>query len=77
MKNPATNGRAKVGDSCNYLRVVVVPNTNDIITIYPTTTAPKDYITNINIDYSKLFKEEEKVKKLSQIDKFNKKDGRG
>lgn len=57
---------------CNFLKVVVIPNTNDIITMYPTCEVDYDYITEINIDYSKLLKREHsKVKRMSQIDKFN------
>lgn len=59
-------------DICNSIKVVVVPNTNKIITMYPICDVDYNNITEINIDYDKLFKREpNKVKKISQIDKFN------
>lgn len=58
---------------CNFIKVVVIPNTNKIISMYPTDEVDANYITNIEIDYNKLFKRENKVKTLSRIDKFNKK----
>lgn len=57
---------------CNFIKVVVIPNTNNVINIYPIFAVNCDYTSNLNCDYSKLFKKEEKVKSLSQIDKFNK-----
>lgn len=62
------------GNACNYLKVVVVPNTNKIITMYPINDVGNGYIAPLDIDYDKLFKKETcKVKRISQIDKFNKK----
>ena len=63
---------------CNFIKVVVVPNTNHIITMYPTNHVEPEFITYINYDDSKLFikKEKEKVKSISRIDKFNTKYGR-
>jgi len=59
-------------ESCNFVKVVVIPNTDNIITIYPTNSVDVNYISMIDVDYNKLFnKKEEKVKRLSQIDKFN------
>ncbi|MBR6689855.1 MAG: hypothetical protein IKL65_00795 [Bacilli bacterium] len=58
----------------NFLKVVVVPNTNNILTMYPVTEVEIDYINQLNIDFSVIYKKEiEKVKTLSRIDKFNKK----
>lgn len=58
----------------NFVKVVVAPNTNNILTMYPVTDVEIDYINNLDIDYSIIFNEENnKVKTLSRIDKFNKK----
>lgn len=55
---------------CNFIKVVVIPNTNKIITMYPVVSV--DYDCLIDIDCDKLFKREpQRVKKISQIDKFN------
>lgn len=56
---------------CNFIKVVVIPNTNNIITMYPTNDVDYNYTCNIECDYDKLFKNQEKVKKISQIEKFN------
>ena len=56
--------------STNYFEIICLHNTNNIITIYPviTTKPNRDYI---DLDYMK--KEEPiKIRKISQIDKFNK-----
>ena len=58
---------------CNFIKVVVIPNTNKIISMYPTDEVDSNHITNIEIDYDKLLMRENKVKTLSMIDKFNKK----
>lgn len=58
---------------CNFVKVVVIPNTNNIISMYPINQVDANYITNIEIDYDKLLMRENKVKTLSRIDKFNKK----
>ena len=60
---------------CNFIKVVVIPNTNHIVTMYPTNYVEPENITYIDYDVNKLFneKEKEKVKGMSQIDKFNKK----
>ena len=60
-------------NTCNFIKVVVIPNTNNIISMYPTTQVDYNYISNINIDYDKLFEKNNKVKTISRIDKFNKK----
>ena len=60
------------GATSNFIKVVVVPNTSNIITMYPVNSVDFNYISNVDVDYDKLFsKKEEKVKKISQIDKFN------
>lgn len=56
---------------CNFIKVVVVPKTNNIISIYPTIYVDDDYINIIDIDYDKLFNRDNNVKQKSMIDKFN------
>lgn len=58
---------------CNFIKVVVIPNTNNIISMYPTNNVDYNYVSNIEVDYDKLFKRDNKVKTMSRIDKFNKK----
>ena len=58
---------------CNFIKVVTMPNTTNILTMYPTNDVDIDYVYNIEFDYNKLFNREEKTKRLSQIDKFNNK----
>lgn len=56
----------------NYLKVVVIPNTNNIISMYPTNSIDITNISPLVFDSEKIFiKKEEKVKRISQIDKFN------
>lgn len=69
-------GIANVGyfnnQPCNFIKVVVVPNTNNIISMYPTNDVDYNYVSNIEFDYNELFnKQEGKLKRLSKIDKFN------
>jgi len=59
--------------TCNFIKVVVVPNTKNIISMYPTNNVDYNYVTNLDIDYDKLFKRENKVKTKSRIDRFNRK----
>ncbi|MBQ9072705.1 MAG: hypothetical protein IJY25_06065 [Bacilli bacterium] len=60
------------GNVCNYIKVVVVPNTNHVVTIYPTDSVIFSKVSDLEYDYNLLFrKEEPKVKRISQIDKFN------
>lgn len=70
-------GVANIGISdnqvCNFIKVVVVPNTNDIISMYPTNIVDYNYVANLDIEYDKLLKTDNKVKTMSRIDKFNKK----
>lgn len=58
---------------CNHIKVVVIPDTNDIISIYPILNVEEKYTYPLNCDYDKLFKRQTKTKSLSRIDKFNKK----
>lgn len=58
--------------NCNFLKVVVVPNTTHIISLYPTNNVDYNYVLNIECDYEKLFSNN-KVKTKSRIDRFNKK----
>lgn len=58
-------------NNCNILKVLALPGTSDIITMYPIVEDCGDSLV-IDIDYDKLFsREKEKIKTLSQIDKFN------
>lgn len=59
-------------DTCSVLKVVVVPFTKDIVEMYPTSGSYTNQALPLDIDYDKLFKRENKVKKMSRIDKFNK-----
>ena len=58
---------------CNFIKIVTIPNTTNILTMYPTNDVDIDYVYNIEFDYNKLFNRGEKTKRLSQIDKFNNK----
>ena len=58
---------------CNFVKVVVIPNTNNIISIYPVDNIFDSEFTNLEYDRSKLVKEDNKVKSLSRIDKFKQK----
>jgi len=56
---------------CNYLKVLIVPNTLNIITMYPDRNIEYEY-NALDCDYNVLYKKE-KQKTISRIDKFNKK----
>lgn len=56
---------------CNYLKVVVCPNTKNIITMYPYSYLIDEKHQVLNCDYNKLFKKEQKQKIISRVDKFN------
>ena len=58
-------------DICNFLKVVVVPNTDNIITMYPVNKVSFAEPQLLDVDYEKLFNTNEKVKQKSRIDKFN------
>lgn len=55
---------------CNFIKVVVVPNTTNIISLYPVETTYDSEFTVLHCDRDKLIKRE-KVKTISQKDKFN------
>ena len=57
-------GETDDGQPLNHFRIVAVPNTKDIITMYPC----EDYFLPRKKDY----KQEEKPKQMSRVDKFNK-----
>ena len=57
---------------CNYLKVVVCPNTTNIITMYPFSNIENENVRILNCDRNKLFKKEYNEKNVSRIDKFNK-----
>lgn len=58
-------------NACNILKVLTIPGTHQIINMYPVLDT-LDKALVLDIDYDKLFKKnKEKVKTLSQIDKFN------
>ena len=60
-------------DICNYIKVRVIPNTKDIISIFPITALKYEEAQILDYDGDKLFKKEKvKEKRISQIDKFNK-----
>ena len=56
-------GETDDGQPLNHFRIVAVPNTKDIITMYPC----EDYFLPRKKDY----KQEEKPKQMSRVDKFN------
>ena len=57
---------------CNYVKVVVCPNTNNIVAMYPFAYIEKENIKPLDCDMDRLFKREVKEKINSRIDKFNK-----
>ena len=60
-------------NNCNFIKVVVIPETNNILAMYPEEIIKFEY-NILNCEYDKLYanKEEEKVKTLSRTDKFKK-----
>ena len=58
-------GETDDGQPINHLRIVAVPNTKNIITMYPS----EDYFLPRKSDYKKM---EETPKTMSRVDKFNK-----
>lgn len=67
----------KYNDVCNYIKVFVIPKTNNIISMFPVSNIGTHIYNNIEYDYEKLFNlnKQQKTKQLSRIDKFNKKYG--
>ena len=64
-------GFSKNDNTINQLAVLTIPGTKDIITMYPTEGNESELI----IEEPEVKTEEKKVKRLSQIEKFNKKYG--
>lgn len=59
------------GGNNNMLKVITTKGTNDIVSMYPTDEITKDYINdNLYLEY--LEEKNTKIKRLSQIEKFNK-----
>ena len=58
---------------CNFLKVVVVPNTSNIISMYPCSKVEVSDVDVLKCDFDKLFNRQTKEKVMSRIDKFNKK----
>lgn len=56
---------------CNYIKVVVVPGTTNIVTIYPFAYVDIDNIGVLDCDIDKLFNRHNEEKSSSRIDKFN------
>lgn len=63
-------------NNCNFIKVIVIPNTNNIITMYPTNSIDDGNVSNLEFDGDLLFNKKQKIKTMSQIDKFNKRYGR-
>ena len=65
-----------IGDSnnnfVNFIKVILIPNTNQILDMYPVVDIDDAEYTNLVCDMTKLFKANEKTKTISRIDKFNK-----
>ena len=59
------------GKSTNYFKVITFYNTDELITMYPTNEVYPNIVEELN--YIKFNKDDSKVKRLSQIEKFNKK----
>ena len=55
----------------NYFKIVTFHNTNNLITMFPIDFG--EYMTYTDLNFLKEKKEEPKIKRISQIDKFNKK----
>ena len=62
------NAGEEDGKPLNYIRVVAITNTKDILTMYPS----EEYFLPRKCDYQK---QEEKSKQMSRVDKFNQKFG--
>ena len=60
---------------CNYLKVVTLPNSKEIVTIYPYDDICIDDFMYEEVQEEIMISKQQKVKKISQIDKFNKKYG--
>lgn len=64
------------GFLCNTLKVINVPNTNNIINMYPTLESDQKFEI-LDIDYGQIYKDKEqtnqKVKTMSRAERFNQK----
>lgn len=60
-----------VNSICNYIKVVTIPNTTNVITVYPYSYIGVNDIDVLNCDLDKLFNKQSEEKKESRIDKFN------
>lgn len=49
---------------CNYIKVILIPNTNNIISIYPSSYMENAEVPILNCDFDILFGKKEKVKSL-------------
>ena len=58
-------------NKCNYIKVVVIPNTTDIIAMYPYAYIEVDNAQLLNCEMNLLFNKNETEKTTSRIDKFN------
>lgn len=56
---------------CNYLNVVVCPNTTNIITMYPFSQVGKEEVKILDCDFDRLFNRKKEERSTSMIDKFN------
>lgn len=56
----------------SFIKVIVIPNTNKILDMYPIDDIEDAEYSNLVCDMTKLFKEIPKTKTISRIDKFNK-----
>jgi len=65
-------GKTNYGYNCDYIKVIVIPNTNKIISMYPVEQSKGSKDNILICDYDKLFNREQKVKTNSRIDQFNK-----
>ena len=60
--------------TCNFLKVILEPQTNNIINMYPVAEIDYKYATILDCDYSSIYsKDKVKTKTLSQIEKFKSK----
>ena len=49
---------------CNYIKVILIPNTNNIISMYPSSYMENAEVPILNCDFDILFGKKEKVKSL-------------
>lgn len=56
---------------CNYMKVAVVPNTTNIVAMYPFAYVETDDVNMLDCDLDKLFNRSKEEKSTSRIDRFN------